>query len=165
MLNLLRWSFSYIKWGVLIWLWLNQRNFNPRNFHFLVGLSFKTIFAPSPTTTTFISKDAEFSCASCYVCEKFAASFLLPKRPRKWQKVDFRSSVPRKLGQDWYHLNWFLNLFNLNFLDSNFIAEFKNPKNPRIQPIHDPLSLTQLDIILFIGRWFILKSFVNSHTK
>ena len=35
MLILLQWSFSYIKWGVLIRFWLNPRNFNPRNFLFL----------------------------------------------------------------------------------------------------------------------------------
>ena len=31
---LLRGSFSYTKWGVLIWFCLNPRNFSPRNFHF-----------------------------------------------------------------------------------------------------------------------------------
>ena len=73
-LTLIRWSFWYIKLAVLIWFHLNPRNFNPRNFWFLVGFSFKTIFAPSPTTTTFISKDAELSCTSFDTCERFAAS-------------------------------------------------------------------------------------------
>ena len=71
---------------VLIWFRLNLRNFNPRNFQFLVGFSFKTIFAPSPTTTTFISKDAEFLCAPFDTCEKFAACCPLPNRPRKCSK-------------------------------------------------------------------------------
>ena len=44
----------------------------PRNFRFLVGFSFETIFAPSPPTTTLVSKDVEFSCASFEICKKFA---------------------------------------------------------------------------------------------
>ena len=78
MLILLRWSISYTlgtKWGLFIWFWLNRRNFIPPIFQFLVGFSFKTIFAPLTSTTTFISKDTEFSCASFGTCEEFAASW------------------------------------------------------------------------------------------
>ena len=41
---LLHWSFLYIKWGVLIWFLLNPRNFNPRNFQFLVFFHSKPLF-------------------------------------------------------------------------------------------------------------------------
>ena len=79
------------------------RNFNPRNFQFLDSFSFKNIFAPSPITTTLVSKDAEFSCASFHICQKFAASCPLPKRPRKNLKMNFRFSLPRKLVRVWFH--------------------------------------------------------------
>ena len=46
--NFLRWSISYIKQGVFIWFHVNPRNFNPRNFIFLVSFSFKTIFPSRP---------------------------------------------------------------------------------------------------------------------
>ena len=72
MLVLLRRSFSYVILGVFIWIYLNPRNFNPRNFNFLVGFSFKTIFAPPRPITTLVSKDVEFSCASFDLYEKFA---------------------------------------------------------------------------------------------
>ena len=83
------WSFWYIKLAVLIWFHLNPRNFNPRNFWFLVGFSFKTIFAPSPTTTIFISKDAEFLCASFDTCEKFVASCPHAQTPTQRFKSGF----------------------------------------------------------------------------
>ena len=86
---LLRWSFWYAKSGVLIWFHINPRNFNPRNFQFWVGFWFKTIFAPSPTTTTFISKDAEFSCASFDTCEKFVASYPNAQTPTQILKSGF----------------------------------------------------------------------------
>ena len=98
MLILSRWSFSYIKWGVLIWFWLNPRNFNPRNFQFLVGFSFKTIFAPSPTTTKFISKDAELSCASFGIYEKFAASCPLTETPTQMSKSWFSVFSSQEIG-------------------------------------------------------------------
>ena len=72
MLDLLRRSFSFVILGVFIWIYLNPRNFNPRNFNFLVGFSFKTIFAPPRPITTLVSKDVEFSCASFDLYEKFA---------------------------------------------------------------------------------------------
>ena len=40
----LRWSFWYAKSGVLIWFYINPRNFNPRNFQFQVGFLFRTFF-------------------------------------------------------------------------------------------------------------------------
>ena len=41
-------SIRYIKWGILIWFRLNPRNFNPRNFQFLVGFSFEVFTHCSP---------------------------------------------------------------------------------------------------------------------
>ena len=118
-LTLLRWSFWYIKLAVLIWFRL--RNFNPRYFQFLVGFSFKTIFAPSPTTTTLKSKDVEFSFASFDICQKFVASCPLPKRPRKNLKMNFRFSLPRKWVRVWCHFKWFFMLYNLSYSDSSFV--------------------------------------------
>ena len=99
---------------------LNKRN-NHIFIPFLVSFSLKTIFAASLTTTTLISKDVEFSCASFDLCQKFAASCLLPKRPRKNFKIDFRFSLPRKSVRVWYHFKLFLKLYNLGYSDSSFI--------------------------------------------
>jgi len=68
---LLRWSFSYLKLRVFIWFRLNPRNFNPRNFRFLVSFSFETIFPLSRLRRHFTLKDMKFSGASFGLCEKF----------------------------------------------------------------------------------------------
>ena len=85
----LHWSFWSVKLRVLIRFHVNPRNFHPRNFKFLVSFSFKTIFAPTPTTTTLVSKDVEFSCASFDICEKFAASCPLTQTPTQKFKIEF----------------------------------------------------------------------------
>ena len=59
----------YLKWGVQIWFLLNQRNFNQRNFQFLVYFDSKSFFLwrtllPVCALTTMISKDVECYCAS-----------------------------------------------------------------------------------------------------
>ena len=91
-LILLRWSFSYIKWGVLIWFHLNPRNFNPRNFQFSVGFSFETLFPLPPSVTTFISKDVEFYCASFDIYEKFAGACPPTQTPTQKLKSWFSMS-------------------------------------------------------------------------
>ena len=93
------------------------------------------MLALTPTTTTLVSKDTEFSCASFEACEKFAASCPLPKRLRKNFKMDFRFSLPRKSVRVWYHFKWFLNLYNLLF--SFKFHSSKILKNPGIQPIYN----------------------------
>jgi len=94
----LRWSFWYIWWGVLIWFYVNLRNFNPRNFQFFVGFSFKTIFAPSPTTMKFISKDVEFSCASFDICLKFVACCPRTETPTQKFKNGFTIFTPQAIS-------------------------------------------------------------------
>ena len=92
MLVLLCWSFSYIKWGVIIWFHLNPRNFNPRNFQFSVGFSFETLFPLPPSVTTFISKDVEFYCASFDIYEKFAGACPPTQTPTQKLKSWFSMS-------------------------------------------------------------------------
>ena len=94
----LRWSFWYIWWGVLTWFYVNLRNFNPRNFQFFVGFSFKTIFAPSPTTMKFISKDVEFSCASFDICLKFVAYCPRTETPTQKFKNGFTIFTPQAIS-------------------------------------------------------------------
>ena len=77
---------------ILIWFRLNPRNFNPRNFHFLVGFSFKTIFPQPPPRTILVSKDVDFFRASFDICEKFVPSCPLTQTPTQKLKSGFSTS-------------------------------------------------------------------------
>ena len=108
----LRWSFWYLKLRVLIWFHLNPRNFNSRNFRFWVG---------TVTVIRFEPKDVEFFCASFELCEKFVRGCPLTQTPMQKLKLDFWGSVHRKLVRVWYYWKRFLKLYNLSYLDLNFI--------------------------------------------
>ena len=43
--------------------------------------------------------------------------FRPPKHLRKSLRIDFRFSLPRKLIRVWYHLKWFLKIYNLSYSD------------------------------------------------
>ena len=105
--------------------------YNKGNFQFLVVFSLKTIFAPSPTTTTFISKYVEFLCPSFDTCQKFVAFCPFTQTPTQMSKYDFWGSVPRKWVWVCYHWRWFLKLYNLGYLDSNFVHWVRKSKKSR----------------------------------
>ena len=93
------WIFEiYMVLGLFIWFYTNPRNFNPRNFQLLVSFSFKTIFAPSPTTPTSVSKDVEFSCASFDICQNFAASRPHTQTPTQKSKNEFSILLSQEIG-------------------------------------------------------------------
>ena len=86
---LLRWSFSYMEIGVFVWFRFNPRNFNLRNFRFLVSFSFETIFPLSPSATTLVSKDVKFPGASFGLYEKFARGCPPIQTPTQKLKIGF----------------------------------------------------------------------------
>ena len=86
---LLRWSFSYMEIGVFVWFRFNPRNFNLRNFRFLVSFSFETIFPLSPSATTLVSKDVKFPGASFGLYKKFARWCPPTKPPTQKFKIGF----------------------------------------------------------------------------
>ena len=96
--SILRWSFWCAKLGVLIWFHTNSRNFNPRNFHFLVSFPFETIFPLSLSVTTLISEDVEFYCASFDICEKFARWCPPTQTPTQKLKSGFLRSSSQEVG-------------------------------------------------------------------
>ena len=120
-LILLRWSFWYIKLRVLIWFRLNPRNLNPRNFHFLVGFLFETIFPCRPLWRHRYQKMWNFLPHLLIYVKSLSHDVPLPKRPRKCFNVDFPYLVPRELVRVWYHRKWFLKLYNLSYSDLSFI--------------------------------------------
>ena len=133
---LLRWSFSYLKLRVFIWFRLNPRNFNPRNFRFLVSFSFETIFPLSRSATTFHTER----------CEIFRRIF--------WSIWKVYSMMPTHSNAHAKVQNWIWTQFPGNefefgpvwndFCSSTIwaiqiqvsFARIKNPKNPGIQPNH-----------------------------
>ena len=94
----LRWSFLYMESGLFIWFHVNPRNFNPRNFWFLVSFSFKTIFPQSPPVMSLISKDGEFYCASFDICQNFAPSCPRTETPTQKFKSEFSLVCSQGIG-------------------------------------------------------------------
>ena len=88
-------SFSYKKFGLLVWFCLDKPTFNPRNFQFLVQSSFKTIFAPPMTTFTCIPKNVRFSFASFHLYEKFVGRCPPTQRRTQMMKSRFTSFCSR----------------------------------------------------------------------
>ena len=72
--------------------------FSPPNFSIFGRFSFKTIFAPTPTTTTLVSKDVEFSCASFEICKKFARWCPPTQTPTQKLKIGFPKTSSREIG-------------------------------------------------------------------
>ena len=72
--------------------------FSPPNFSIFGRFLFKTIFAPTPTTTTLVSKDVEFFCASFDICEKFATSCSLTQTPTQKFKIEFSIFSSHEIG-------------------------------------------------------------------
>ena len=84
--------------------------FQPTQFPFLVSFSFKTIFAPPPTKTTLVSKDAEFSCASFDTCEKFVASCPHAQTPTQMLKSRFSQFSSQGQGSSQVSLEMIFNV-------------------------------------------------------
>ena len=151
MLVLLRRSFSYVILGVFIWIYLNPRNFNPRNFNFLVGFSFKTIFAPPRPITTLVSKDVEFSCASFDLYEKFARWCPPTQTPTRKFKTGISIFSSQGMGSTLVSLRMIFKalkseLFRLKF----HLLESKLQKIPKFN-----LTISrQINRRRFFQRWF-----------
>ena len=96
--SILRWSFWCAKLGVLIWFHTNSRNFNPRNFHFLVSFPFETIFPLSPSVTTLISEDVEFYCVLFNISEKLVGRCPPTLTPTQNFKNEFSLSNSHEIG-------------------------------------------------------------------
>ena len=131
--------FKYIKLAVLIWFRLNPCNLNLRNFQFLVGFSFKPIFALSPTMTTLISKDVKFSLMSkvCRILPSFSnAHAKTPKRIFDSHFLDNLFEFGVILNDFWSSIIWAIQI-QVSF------RELEIPKNPGIQPTYRQKRLSR----------------------
>ena len=87
-----------MKEGVLFLFHVNPRNYNPRNFQFLVSFSYKTIFPLSPYVTTLLSEDVEFSYASFGLYEKFIQECPPTQMPMKKLKIGISMFSSQEIG-------------------------------------------------------------------
>ena len=148
---------------MIIWFYLSPRNFNPRNFRFLVGFSCKTIFAPSPTTTTLVSKDVEFSGASFDICEKFAAWCPLTQTPTQKFKIKFSIFSSHEIGSSLVLLEIIFEALQSELVRFNFhLLRSKLQKIPEFNSWlagRSYISLGNILILSFFARhkWFTQK--------
>ena len=153
MLVLLRRSFSYVILGVFIWIYLNPRNFNPRNFNFLVGFSFKTIFAPPRPITTLVSKDVEFSCASFDLYEKFARWCPPTQTPTRKFKTGISIFSSQGMGSTLVSLRMIFKALQSELFRLKF--HFLESKLQKIPEFNLVMSYDQIILIHLIKIWSI----------
>ena len=81
--SILRWSFSYMKEGILIWFHANPRNINPRFFNFWSVFHSKPFSLYRPLRQNWYQKTRNFLAYFLVCMKSLSGDVQLPKRLRK----------------------------------------------------------------------------------